>query len=243
MTMLASPINRSIIWAPAHRYPLGRCGQDARNKLDLRMGMAFQRPAPAGWPPHFIAAMSEYDVEYVYHYLGRRPRLIEATSFGYILRGNRSQDQRREFLIGPLQMRCGSLHDCAPWLVNAHEEAASNLKFGTAKKLYGVYKLNDLRRHRAAIVLPYAVMSFGLTELYALRVPLFAPSRELAAQQQRWLFRHGSICTKPHHGCILRTQITLQQQVLIVEAALCDMTNVIHKRSGAVAAASFAMGL
>ena len=181
-------INRSIIWAPAHRYPLGRCSQDARNQLDLRMKMAFQRPAPAGWPPHFIAAMSEYDAEYVYHYLGRRPRLIEATSFGYIPRANGSQDQRREFLIGPLQMRCGSLHDCAPWLVNAHEEAASNFKFGTAKKLYGMYKLNDLRRHRAAIVLPYAVMSYGLTELYALRVPLFAPSRELAAQQQRWLF-------------------------------------------------------
>ena len=72
----------------------------------------------------------------------------------------RRREQSREFLIGPLQMRCGSLHDCAPWLVNAHEEAASNLKFGTAKKLYGMYKLNALRRHRAAIVLPYAVMSY-----------------------------------------------------------------------------------
>lgn len=40
------------------------------------------------------------------------------------------------------------------------------------------YALQDIANHRAAILFPYAVMSYGITELYALNIPLFIPTVE-----------------------------------------------------------------
>jgi hypothetical protein len=42
--------------------------------------------------------------------------------------------------------------------------------------LYPTYTLHDLVSHRAIIMLPYSIMSYKLTEFYALSIPLFVPS-------------------------------------------------------------------
>ena len=49
----------------------------------------------------------------------------------------------------------------------------------SAEQVYVVYQkytTEDLGRHRAVISLPYSVMSYRTTELYALGMPLFIPS-------------------------------------------------------------------
>ena len=43
-------------------------------------------------------------------------------------------------------------------------------------KLYSFYTVEDLAKHRAVIMLPYSVMSYRITELYALAIPMFIPS-------------------------------------------------------------------
>ena len=42
--------------------------------------------------------------------------------------------------------------------------------------MYPKYTPEDLGRHRAVVTLPYSVMSYKTTELYALGMPLFVPS-------------------------------------------------------------------
>ncbi len=42
--------------------------------------------------------------------------------------------------------------------------------------LYPTYTLHDLVSHPAIIMLPYSVMSYKLTEFYALSIPIFVPS-------------------------------------------------------------------
>ena len=44
------------------------------------------------------------------------------------------------------------------------------------KAVYGHWTLNSLARHPAFVVFPYSVMSYKMTELYSLGVPIFVPS-------------------------------------------------------------------
>ena len=50
----------------------------------------------------------------------------------------------------------------------------------SAEYVYDLYKEGyqpeDLAKHRAVITLPYSVMSYRTSELYALAIPLFVPS-------------------------------------------------------------------
>ena len=43
-------------------------------------------------------------------------------------------------------------------------------------EMYSYYSADELNKHPAVIVLPYSVMSYRITELYALNIPLFIPS-------------------------------------------------------------------
>ena len=193
--------NRSIVWAAAHRYSNGVCGRTSSwQRHNARLQRAFERPPrPLGSPPHFVAAMGVYDAEYMHYYLGRRPLLLEATSLGYAgpTHGHlgRPRPPLLPVLVGPLQKWCASLAACAPWLVEPAVERASGLNFTAAKALYGNYSLAAVAKHPAAVVLPYAVLSYGMTELYALNVPIFAPTLEWAARLRSHLFydrRHNA---------------------------------------------------
>lgn len=49
--------------------------------------------------------------------------------------------------------------------------------FKTARQLYGHFEsLQSIADHRAVVLFPYAVLSYGITELYAANVPIFVPS-------------------------------------------------------------------
>jgi hypothetical protein len=77
-------------------------------------------------------------------------------------------------------------------------ESEFDWKFATAKELYGHYSLDQITTHRAAVLFPYAVLSYGVTELYALGIPLFVPSIEFSIQldlfKDRRIFNPDMYC-------------------------------------------------
>ena len=50
------------------------------------------------------------------------------------------------------------------------------------KSLYGHFELQQIANHRAVVLFPYAVLSYGITELYALGIPIFIPSIDCIVQ-------------------------------------------------------------
>ena len=57
--------------------------------------------------------------------------------------------------------------------------ALRKFKLALADELYGRFSLKPIMQHPAVVVIPCVVMSFGITELYALGLPLFVPSVDL----------------------------------------------------------------
>jgi hypothetical protein len=170
MCEIFMPLNRTIIWLPAHRFTLGRCSRPEIDQLILHMQQSVR---PKQQPKHFIAAGGRYDQEYIKYYTGLDAILLPVNSLWYAFNVTRFTQSRAEILVGPLQNR---KH---PLIANMTQTAAalnSSFQFATAKSLYGHYQLQQIANHRAVILLPYAVLSYGITELYALGIPIFVPS-------------------------------------------------------------------
>ena len=52
----------------------------------------------------------------------------------------------------------------------------TKVKLVDIKELYKWYSFSDLVHHRAVVFLPYAVMTYKMTELYSMSIPMFIPS-------------------------------------------------------------------
>lgn len=255
------PLNRTLIWLPAHRYALGRCGSAARwAALDAHLQGAGRRG-------EIVAASGPYDAAYLNYYTGLRPVLLPATALWYAAPPHTQwTGTHSDVLVGPLQRRevphLEALRRAAAAHAAASGGGAPPLAFSTLKRtteggeksrggdgggggggngwgggggfrdverpeetaemraalsviLSGRSKMAMnllLRRgsggaaarrrlaaapqvpppqpaspsflqiaaaYRAAVVFPYAVLSYGVTELYAVGVPLFVPTPEL----------------------------------------------------------------
>ncbi|CAF1185603.1 unnamed protein product [Adineta ricciae] len=171
MCEIYMPFNRTIIWLPAHRFTLGRCSRAEIDRLILHMQQSV-RPEQQQ-PKHFIAAGGRYDQEYIKYYTGLDSILLPVNSLWYAFNVTKFTQARPEILLGPLQ-KAGH-----PFIINmtaAAQALNSSFRFATAKSLYKHYQLQQITDHRAVVLLPYAVLSYGITELYALGVPIFIPS-------------------------------------------------------------------
>eukprot|EP01084_Bolivina_argentea_P148800 260072_1 len=83
---------------------------------------------------------------------------------------------KNEFLIGPINLFKGG--SGAQMLLH-YFDTSDKYSFVLIKEKYNSahpFESHDLITHRAAILLPYAVMSYGITDLYALNIPMFVPS-------------------------------------------------------------------
>lgn len=176
MCEIYMPLNRTIIWLPAHRFTLGRCSRPEIDQLILHM----QQSVRSGQQPkNFIAAGGRYDQEYIKYYTGLDAILLPVNSLWYAFNVTRYTQSRTEILVGPLQ------HDKHSLIVNITEAALamnSSFRFATAKSLYGHFELQQIANHRAVVLFPYAVLSYGITELYALGIPIFIPSIDFIVQ-------------------------------------------------------------
>ena len=152
------PFNKTIIVAPAHRYNLGRCTTEQWGSLNEHL----QVLASMDNPKHIIAAESVYDQEYLRHYTGIDP--VSLYSFSGFYTANNTYAPKRDEILA-----------FGTWDNRLHTQI-SKVKIRSVWNLYPRYTLADLVSHRAVVYLPYAVMSYKLTELYSLCIPLFMPS-------------------------------------------------------------------
>jgi len=173
MCDLFIPFNRSIIMVASHRHFLGRCSTDEANKLVQHVQQLSKSSR------NFILASNRYDAEYINFYTGLKIPVMWASSFGYQFGAYTAS--REEILVGPLQL--GKLPPVASMVMTNSE-----LNFSTAKQLYGRYETQDLCNHRAVVMIPYAVHSYGVIEVHSLSIPIFAPSIDLAVSLN--LFGH-----------------------------------------------------
>ena len=174
--------NKTVIFAPGLRFSFMRCTKDLwQASVEI-----MQRAAVATNPRHFVAALSRYDAEYVRYFTGLKALPLYSSSQAYAPRIP-YKPTRPEIIIGPLAYR---IQDSA--IRGMDKEFVLELikrpefNFSTAKALYkGRFTLTQVMDHRAAVVFPYAVMSYGFTELYALGIPLFFPSATLMMSRHR----------------------------------------------------------
>ncbi len=169
MCQLWLAMNKSVVFLPAHRYNLGRCSPNEWGKLnDDLYNMAADQSGK-----YTIATMSNYDAEYLKYYTGIKPIILTSFS-GYYVNGYPYNATKEEFLI----VVC----DWAPEQGNTSfskgvmEILQPEMKAVKFHDFYQRFTLSDLVSHRAIIMLPYSVMSYKLTEFYALGIPLFVPS-------------------------------------------------------------------
>ena len=156
------PFNKTIAVIPANRYNLGRCGSAEWNRFNEHLKML----AAMDTPKHIIGASSVYDQEYLRYYTGLDPLPLYSLTTTYTA-GNPYNPTKDEIL-------CFSRLESS----SAAKLLATVKRFTivNVKELYPRYKLSDLVSHRAVVYFPYSVMSYKLSEIYGLGIPLFVPS-------------------------------------------------------------------
>ena len=165
MSQMWLALNKSIVFLPAHRYNLGRCTTKEWRQLDQDLHQMAQDPSKR----HTIGAMSRYDAEYLQFYTGIKPELLTSFS-GYYTDDNLYNPIKKEFLI--FCLREGGRDFIQKVKMALQPEYMAERVYD----VYSFYTVKDLASHPAIIMLPYSVMSYRLTELYALGIPLFMPS-------------------------------------------------------------------
>jgi hypothetical protein len=161
------PLNRSIIWLAAHRYSLARCPREQWDRLTQHMQITAAHPNRG----HVVAAMSVYDAEYINYFTGLKPLVVTSTSLWYAGHGATTYTKaRNEILIGPLQV------NSFPRLSEINSAGGGRYNFVPVKALYAHFQSQDIANHRAVVMFPYAVMSYGITEVYAMGIPMFVPT-------------------------------------------------------------------
>ena len=162
-----------------------------------------RRGPPEGLTLHLIAALFSRAPEYMFYYTGIRPTVLTSSSLWYAGHGAFPwAPTRPEILLGPLRASASE-----PAELTA--AAGGRYSFVGVRNRYKIFTLGDVAKHRALVLLPYAVMSYGITEVrrrgrearpgrptvahssrslhrplpqvYALGVPIFVPSRAFLA--------------------------------------------------------------
>ena len=157
------PFNKTTVFIPAHRYNMGRCTIQRTKRLNEHLYML----ANASHPKHVISASSKYDLEYLRHYTGLK--VLPLYSYCFYVTNYTYAPSRDEIPIFP--RRAGYNNWDERFVTDIKK-----VKIVEIKKLYKWYSFSDLVHHRAVVFLPYAVMTYKLTELYTMGIPLVIPS-------------------------------------------------------------------
>ena len=157
------PFNKTTVFIPAHRYNMGRCTIQRTKRLNEHLYMLTN----ASHPKHIISASSKYDLEYLRHYTGLE--VLPLYSYCFYVTNYTYAPSRDEIPIFP--RRAGYNNWDERFVTDIKK-----VKIVEIKKLYKWYSFSDLVHHRAVVFLPYAVMTYKLTELYTMGIPLVVPS-------------------------------------------------------------------
>ena len=157
------PFNRSLVFAPAHRYNLGRCTKAEWERLNEHIRVL----ASGTDPKHAIAAQSKYDLEYLKHYTGVSPVPLFSYA-GMYMRDNgfSYSPEGKEVLV------FNFWHDSL-------SKASARFVLKSASKSDSHLVLDNAANHPAVVFFPNSVSSYLFVELYSLSVPLFVPSMKM----------------------------------------------------------------
>ena len=163
------PLNKTIIFNPAHRYNLARCENNEWNKLNENYFMLKSKSKLV------VASMSKYDQEYQGYFTGLFGYRLFAFS-GYYTKNVNYMPNRSEILVGPANFMSQVAISHLAELNSYSKNNNHSYKFVYIKNLYEMYSLGQLANHRAVVVFPYASMTYSIVEFYASKIPIFVPS-------------------------------------------------------------------
>ena len=158
------PFNKTLVFLPAHRYNMGRCTIEQTKRLNEHLYMLSNMTHPK----HVISASSKYDLEYLRHYTGLE--ILPLYSYCLYVTNYTYAPSRNEILIFVRETKRFNNWD------KRFLKDIKRVKIVNVNKRYKPYRFSDLVQHRAIVFLSYAVMTYKLTELYTLGIPLFIPS-------------------------------------------------------------------
>ncbi len=163
MCELWMPFNKTIAFVPVHRYNLGRCTKEEWDRLNQHLQML----ATMKNPKHIIGAGSFYDQQYLRHYTGIDPLPLHSYCGEYTMPSiHPFNPTKNEILLFSHMRKKG----------NELVAQVKRFKIVDVYSLYKTYTLKDLVSHRAIVYIPYSVMSYKMSEIYSLGIPVFVPS-------------------------------------------------------------------
>ena len=174
MCQIWMKLNKTIIFLPAHRYNLGRCSANEWRTLNIYLAKLHADP---GKRRHIVGAVSRYDIEYIKYYNPNLNPTLISSHAGFYMNKYGENVNRNEILIFKKRGKLKGVDPAEQFLQKVKEVLAPELYAEWVYNLYDEqYTPDDLIRHPAVITLPYSVMSYRTSELYASAIPIFAPS-------------------------------------------------------------------
>lgn len=160
------PFNKTTIFIPAHRFFLKKCNQQEYDHLFRIMFTDF--------PNVHVVASGLYDYEHIYYFSGKRVPIIYSTSlFGY--NQPDSYHPIRDDYLGPFKKE--EIPFEKELMAACKRNNIKTCNFTTMIKAFGKgWSYESLFQFKAAIIFPYATLSYFMNDLFASCIPIFVPS-------------------------------------------------------------------
>ena len=190
--------NKTTIFIPAHRFFLKKCYREEYDNLYRVMFTDF--------PNVHVLASGLYDYEHIYYFSGKRvPILYSSSLFGYD-QPHSYHPIRDDYLVGPFKKE--EIPFEKELMSACNRSSMKQCNFTTMLKAFGKgWEFESLFQFKAAIIFPYATLSYFMNDLFASCIPIFVPSPSFLEELKLMIMRFGrSFC--PHGGGRYYTQIT-----------------------------------
>jgi hypothetical protein len=110
------------------------------------------------------------------YYTGIRGKMISSYGGFYMKNPDKRSRSREIILVFRQKGLIFNMNPGEEFVRNVKEALEPEMIAEWVYTLYPFYTIEDLVSHPAVIMLPYSVMSYRFTELYALAIPIFVPS-------------------------------------------------------------------
>eukprot|EP01084_Bolivina_argentea_P227730 384662_1 len=196
------PFNKSIFINSGHRYDhynFDSLNVNKWNKLNRNLKTLLKINKYVNYSKHIISGNNWYDNYYINYYLNDNdeykdyfikswiPTLgtlytqlyLNNLTINYTLFHTNPTDNNtiNEFLIGPSNIK-NKMKNIIKNMRKYFFERQNDKKYKLIEihEKYKHYESYDLIKHPAIILLPYAVHSYGITDIYSLNIPIFVPT-------------------------------------------------------------------
>lgn len=158
--------NKTTIMIPAHRFFLKQCTVNQYNHLAHIMKT---------FPNFHVVASGLYDYHHIRYFTGLSVPIIYSSSLFSYKQPDTYHPTRNAYLVGPFK------NDVVPFefelTASCNMSQLEDCHFTTAKREFGKgWTIEDLASFKAAILFPYATLSYFMNDLFVAGIPIFVPS-------------------------------------------------------------------